>query len=98
MVQQKVEVLVSVHGLPVDTCSDATIHFMAKQGVKKGQLSIRLQLHCELDALFNSIEVLKEVVHPVTGQCSAGVINISLPEWKLGVKSEQGPVLNILHD
>ena len=75
--------MVSVHGLPVDTCNDATIHFMAQQDDKKGQLSIKLHLHCELDALFNPIEVLQEVVHFVTGQRSGGV-DISLqPDWPL---------------
>ena len=64
-----------MRGLPVDTCSDATMHFMAKQDVQKGQLSITLHLHCELDALFNPIEVLQEIVHSVTGQHSAGAID-----------------------
>ena len=98
VVRQKVEVSFSVRGLPVDTCNDATIHFMAQQDVKKGQLSIRLHLHCELDALFNPIDVLQEVVHSVNWQRSTGVIDISLPEWKFGVKGGHGPVLNILHD
>lgn len=67
---------------------------MTKQDVKKGQVTIGFHLHSEPDAIFYHIEVL----HSITGQHSAGVIDIPLPEWKFNVKGGQSPVLNILHN
>ena len=55
-------------------------------------------LHCEVDTSLNTVEVLEKVPNSILKDCRAGVINASLPEWKLHVKHGQSLSLYIFYD
>ena len=76
----EVQVLVCVHGLPVDSDFQVAIIFPLEQGVEKGEAPFLLHFHSELDGWPHTVEVAQESFHCALLHDAAGVIHVPLPE------------------
>ena len=90
MVGVVVQIAVSVCTLSVHRGSNWSIRLARHEDIQERETSVWLHFTCELDALFDAIQMDQQILNSLLGYHCTGVIHKKFPERKLDVESLKG--------